>query len=383
LSGVGSGNAALRGAWVGSGSVNLYFTTATVGQTFTIGGAGNGGGHMWDFSGTVDFNTNSGFLRINNDNTTFNFGSSNATFNVGTGTGTLNQRNGGTTTHFGALIGGPNTTLSGRGGTGSGGTTTYSIGGKNVDCTFQGSINNGSGTTAITKVGTAKLVLSGIGTHTGATLVESGTLQIDGSYGNSSVTVLSGATFQGNGTPGGTVDIQPGGTLSPGDSAIGVLGGAGSATLQGTTIIELDKANSTNDMFIASSSISYAGDLIVTNLGGTLAVGDVFKIFDSTTYSGTFNTFTLPTPPAGALWNLDNLTVDGTIRITGPTLNVVNNGTSLDFSWTGTYKLQAQTNALSTGLSNNWFDYPGGGSSPVNVPVDTAVPTVFFRLSTP
>lgn len=383
FNGVGGGNVALRGAWVGNGAVNVYFTTASAGQTFTIGGAGLGGGHMWDFAGTVDFNTNSGFLRINNDNTTFNFGSSNATFNIGTGTGTLNQRNGATTTHFGALFGGPNTTLAGRGSTGSGGTTTYSIGGKNVDCAFEGAINNGSGTTAITKVGTAKFTVSGNSIHTGPTSIESGTMQIDGSYGTSAITVLSGATLQGNGTLDGTLDVQFGATLAPGAS-IGVLGGSGSATLAGTTIVELDKANGTNDMFVATAGLSYGGDLIVTNLGGTLAVGDVFKIFDSTLYSGTFNTLTLPSAiPAGAIWNLDNLAVDGTIRVTGPTLNVVNNGTSLDFSWTGTFKLQSQTNSLSVGLSNNWSDYPGGGSSPVTVPVDPAAPAVFFRLSSP
>jgi autotransporter-associated beta strand protein len=352
-------------------------------RTFTFGGSGAGGGHMWDFSGTIDFGTNNGSLRINNDNSTFNFGSSNATFNVGTGTAGLNQRNGGTTTHFGALIGSPTSTLAGRGNTGTAGTTTYSIGGKNVDCTFAGSINNGSGTTAITKVGTAKLTLSGTGTHTGATSVESGTLQIDGNYGNSAVTVLSGAKLQGNGSLGGTVDIQSGATLSPGAS-IGVLGGSGSATLAGTIFIELDKANSTNDMFVATAGLNYGGDLIVTNLGGTLAVGDAFKIFDSSAYAGVFNTITLPSGiPAGAIWNLDTLAVDGTIRITGPTLNVVNNGTSLDFSWTGSYKLQAQTNNINTGLSNNWFDYPGGNSSPVTVGINPANAAVFFRLSTP
>ena len=375
------GNTTLRGATIGSGYVTILNVQNST-RTFTFGGSGAGGGHMWDFSGTIDFGTNNGSLRINNDNSTFNFGSSNATFNVGTGTAGLNQRNGGTTTHFGALIGSPTSTLSGRGGTGASGTTTYSIGGKNVDCTFAGSINNGSGTTAITKVGSAKLTLSGTGTHTGATSVESGTLQVDGNYGNSAVTVLSGAKLQGNGSLGGTVDIQAGATLSPGAS-IGVLGGIGSATLAGTTFIELDKANSTNDMFVATAGLNYGGDLIVTNLGGTLVVGDAFKIFDSTAYSGVFNTLTLPTIPAGAIWNLDNLAVDGTIRITGPTLNVVNNGTSLDFSWTGTYKLQSQTNNVTTGLGNNWFNYPGGGSSPVTVGINPANPAVFFRLSTP
>src|SRR5262249_4386738 len=141
LNGVGGNNASLRGAWAGSGTVNIYFLSANASQTFTMGGSGAGGGWMWDFAGAVDFGANTGFLRINNDNSTFNFGSSNATFKVGTANGSLNQRNGGTTTYLGALFGGPSTHLAGRGGTGSSGTSTYWIGGKNIDCTFEGEIN--------------------------------------------------------------------------------------------------------------------------------------------------------------------------------------------------------------------------------------------------
>jgi hypothetical protein len=65
-----------------------------------------------------------------------------------------------------------------------------------------------------------------------------------------------------------------------------------------------------------------------------------------------------------------------------PTLNVVQSGNTLDFSWTGAFKLQSQTNSLSAGISNNpaaWSDYPDA-SNPVNVIIDPANPTVFFRL---
>jgi hypothetical protein len=48
-----------------------------------------------------------------------------------------------------------------------------------------------------------------------------------------------------------------------------------------------------------------------------------------------------------------------------------------------TVKLQAQTNAggILPGDAN-WSDYPGGGSSPVNVVIDPANPAVFSRLRT-
>ena len=84
FNGVGSGNVALRGAWTGNGTVLVNFLTQNTSQTFSLGGEGAGGGDMSGFTGTVDFGTNRGFCRLNN-NASFNFGSANATFNLGTG----------------------------------------------------------------------------------------------------------------------------------------------------------------------------------------------------------------------------------------------------------------------------------------------------------
>ena len=70
--------------------------------------------------------------------------------------------------------------------------------------------------------------------------------------------------------------------------------------------------------------------------------------------------------------------------ITPPTLNftATGGGSSLQFSWAGSYKLQSQTNSLTTGLGGTgWYDYPGGMSSPVTVTVDPSKGCVFFRLS--
>ncbi len=62
-----------------------------------------------------------------------------------------------------------------------------------------------------------------------------------------------------------------------------------------------------------------------------------------------------------------------------PALTWTNLGSSVTFSWAGTYKLQAQTNTAGA----NWFDYPGGTNSPVTVPFDGAQSTVLFRLVWP
>jgi hypothetical protein len=69
-----------------------------------------------------------------------------------------------------------------------------------------------------------------------------------------------------------------------------------------------------------------------------------------------------------------------------PTLGVSQSGSMLTFSWSdAAYNLQSQTNTLGGGLDTNnasWFDYPDP-SNPVNITVDPANPTVFFRLVKP
>lgn len=65
-----------------------------------------------------------------------------------------------------------------------------------------------------------------------------------------------------------------------------------------------------------------------------------------------------------------------------PVLNVSQAGNTLTFTWTGSYKLVAQTNSLSTGLqAGAWYDYPGGVTSPVVITIDPNQPTVFFGLA--
>jgi autotransporter-associated beta strand protein len=381
------GNTAVRGAWSGNGYVTIV-SQQNSGRTFTIGGSGAGGGHMYNFSGTVDFGTNGGSFRINNDNSTSNFGSSNATFNVGTSTGGLNQRNGGTTTHLGALLGGPSTKLSGRGGTGASGITTYSIGGKNLDCTFDGVIQDGSEGTAITKVGPAKLTLTGASIHSGSTTVESGTLQVDGSFSSSAVAV-NGGTLAGNGSLQAGVSVNSGGTLSPGAS-IGQMT-VNSLSLQsgGTNIFEINKSLGTNDSITGLTSATFGGTLKVVNLAGSLVAGDTYQLFITNnaggTFGGAFDTLDLPASSDGSTWDTSALVTDGVIKLAlaRPTIAVLNNGSSLTFSWTGSYVLMAQTNSTSVGLSTNWYDYPGGNVSGVTAPIDVTKGTVFFGLRQP
>jgi hypothetical protein len=65
-----------------------------------------------------------------------------------------------------------------------------------------------------------------------------------------------------------------------------------------------------------------------------------------------------------------------------PTLHYFQAGNTLTLSWTEPgFKLIAQTNTVSTGLSTNWGDVPSGATSPVNVDINPANGAVFFGLT--
>jgi hypothetical protein len=142
-----------------------------------------------------------------------------------------------------------------------------------------------------------------------------------------------------------------------------------------------------NDTLTVGGYLTYGGVLKVVLAGATpLQVNDTFTLFYFPN-AAPMNSFSEIQLPSGYTWNTDQLPVDGTVRVTGvlapPTLGMTQIGNDLQFTWTGSYKLQAQTNSPSVGLSTNWFDYPGGNTSGVTAPIDTTKGSVFFRLSTP
>lgn len=243
------------------------------------------------------------------------------------------------------------------------------------------------------------VVLAGNNTYTGNTTVNAGTLVINGANGNSAVTVNSTGTLAGTGTLGSTVTVLSGGALTPGIPARGALTAtigtltAGNTTISGAVTMKINRGVGPNsDKLTAPSvAINSGASLTVSNLGSTnLAAGDTFTLF-STPISGTFSTISLPLLPNANLAWTNKLAINGTIAVisTGanpsPTSIVTTSvGNNLTLSWpqdhTG-WTLQAQTNALTTGLSNNWVDVPGSTTTnSVTVPVDSTRGAVFYRL---
>lgn len=238
-----------------------------------------------------------------------------------------------------------------------------------------------SGSGSVVKKGAGRLVLNATNTYTGDTLVSNGTLVVNGVLNSSTIVVGSGATLAGNGELNSYVVLDPGSTLAPGTS-IGTMTLNGGMNIAGDIVIEVDKSQAqSNDVVVVNGwvSVTGTGTLQVVNLGPTLAVGDKFMVFTQPVPNGSALTIT----GGNATW-INNLEVDGSIEVSSvlapPVLNYTQVGNTLQFSWTGNYKLQAQTNTLSVGISTNWYDYPGGGTSPVTVPINPSNGAVFFRL---
>ncbi len=212
----------------------------------------------------------------------------------------------------GARIGPGNSTSSG---------TSYRVGWRNEDAVFAGQIL-ADGQNTITKVGTGNWTLTGANTYSGGTVVSGGTLTVNNTSGSgtgtSAVSVNTDATLAGTGTISGATTIASGATVSPGNGGIGTLTINNTVTLSSgsTTLIEINKTSGSRDQLNAgSSTLIYGGVLVVTNLNGTLANGDSFKIFNAGTYAGAFTTVTLPPLAPELNWNTAALGTSGTISV--------------------------------------------------------------------
>ena len=182
-----------------------------------------------------------------------------------------------------------------------------------------GVISDGDGSLFLLMQGAGTATLNAANAYTGTTEVRSGTLLVNGSLAAASVvTVKTNATLGGIGAIGGPVTVQAGATLAPGIGIgwIGRMAINNTLSLAGTTAMHLNKAPMTNDQVRGITTLTYGGTLMVTNLAGTLAAGDNFKLFDAAHYSGSFAAISPATPGIGIIWDRSYLPVDGTLRVT-------------------------------------------------------------------
>jgi autotransporter-associated beta strand protein len=242
-----SGASAITSAYVGSSTlVNSTASTFSSSGPATLDLSGVAGtlsinGAMSGFSGTINFGAGSGMLRLNSNtvgSSDVNFGSASTHLALGSGSATLTNRNGDITIELGAVSGGPSTRLSGRQSGSGETTTTYRVGGANLDTTFAGQIVQGGDLAGlrVVKIGTAGWTLSGTSTFGGSVSVEAGRLVLPGSL------ILTGKTEVGpnatlelaNGTfAGQALDLAPGAVLTGGGTISGDLNNQGEVSLRG------------------------------------------------------------------------------------------------------------------------------------------------------
>ena len=243
-----------------------------------------------------------------------------------------------------------------------------------------------AGNLALTKSGLDTLTLTSTNNYIGATLISGGTLAVNGFLGTNAVTVAAAGTLAGTGIINGAVTVQSGGTLSPGAGAPGRMVISNSLTLQSgsTNFLKLNKTAGTNDNLLVSGLATYGGTLALTNLGGTLAGGDTFKLFSAATVAGNFSAVA-GSPGTGLTWRFNPTNGVLTVYSTVPTNLVANFATNvLNFSWPADHRgwtLQVQTNALSQGLGTNWISLPASATTNrFTTTIGSTNGAVFYRL---
>lgn len=415
------GNGGLPGRWdMRFGTINPVLSTG--GNAYNLYKVG--GNQVVLYNTVVDTNLanvdiRGGFLELQgstalgNPNATLTI-ETNGTFGFYAGTTPLSKNiviNGGYTNYSIYSEGGANTIL---------GPITL-----NGNCIIGGSAaltNSGviSGNGGIIKSGGSTVILTSAETYTGNTTVSAGTLSLIGtaSIANSTnLTVQAGATLDvstranstltlnsqtlaGNGTVSGNLSNAVGSVVSPGtNGVIGKLTVTGNAYLNGTTAMKLDKGNLTNDVLTVNGSLTYAGTLSLTNLSGTLANGDSFKLFNAGTYNGNFASIVPAHPNNDSTlnWNTSSLNVNGTLKVASAVTPVPHitgislNGATLTITATngsngGQFILLQSTNialpiAQWTPVLTNNFDGSGNLNLSTNV-VNAAKPQTFYILQT-
>ncbi len=270
------------------------------------------------------------------------------------------------------------------------GTYAYGDGSTNNSGIITGPINlmiTGSGTqtlgdtntyTGNTTVNAGTLALSGAGliNKTPVITVAAGATMDASARADGTLTLSGGQTLNGFGTVKGLLTATSFSTVAPGSAAVlGVLTVTSNTMLGGTNVMKLNKTSGTNDVLSAGGTLTYGGMLNVTNLSGTLAAGDSFKLFNASGYAGSFSTTNLPALGNSLVWDTSAL-ANGRLNVVSKPSPLITSfslsGTNLVFSGTngyanGNYELLTSTNVVLsltnwTAIATNTFDSNGNFS---------------------
>ena len=219
-----------------------------------------------------------------------------------------------------------------------------------------------AGSNNLTKSGSGTLLLSGVNTYSGQTIISVGTLQVTGTLADTNdVSVSSGATYDVDATDtiqslsgSGNVEFASGITLTTGDSGddtlSGVLSGAGNIVKAGSGTLTLSGTNTyTGTTTISGGTISIAADNGLGAVPGSATAGHL------TLNGGALQStadFTLNSNRGVALGvNNGTFNVDGSTTLTYG--GIIAGSGSLTKIGTGTLVLTSQLSTYSGGTTNN------------------------------
>ena len=280
---------------------------------------------------------------------------------------------------------------------------TFIMGAGNLDVTALNigvggisSLGTGGAGIGVMSVSNGTVVVNSLGLGLvggGAITNTSGTLNLSS---NATLVVSSGITI-GTGTLGGTLSVS--------SSTVKVLNGTIGTPIAPLTMLNLDGATVQLKVNGTASAAVVVATTITTNAPTTINIGSIANVsgpvqiplisYTLATGVDPYGALTLGTVPSGynatLVDNTGNSSVDLSIAPsvnTAPTnITTVVSGNLLTLSWpadhTG-WRLQVQTNSLSTGLHTNWVDVAGSTTvNSVNATLDPANGTVFYRMVYP
>jgi subtilase-type serine protease len=148
-----------------------------------------------------------------------------------------------------------------------------------AECGYDRWVNDISGHGGLTKIGAGTLELTGENTYLGPTLIDQGSLRVNGSI-TSDVSVQNGGTLTGSGSVGSLI-AHSGSTVAPGNS-IGTLHVAGNVGFEPGSRYEIEtSSNGQSDTLQSDGSVAISGGNLAVlreNRGNLLAQSEVHSL---------------------------------------------------------------------------------------------------------